>query len=93
MESLEGLRRIMSRAREEVIRLLLLVDFKRAEKNKEMRATDQRSASHEQEAPHPPHAMEADVPSDENSCNRVCVFFPFILDFNGRTSRGYTGKR
>ena len=23
----------------------------------------------------------------------VCVFFPFILDFNGRTSRGHTGRR
>ena len=23
----------------------------------------------------------------------VCVFFPFILDFNGRTSQGYTGRR
>ena len=23
----------------------------------------------------------------------VCVFFPFILDFNGRTSRGHTGGR
>ena len=22
-----------------------------------------------------------------------CVFFPFILDFNGRTSRGHTGRR
>ena len=22
----------------------------------------------------------------------VCVFFPFILDFNGRTSRGHTGR-
>ena len=21
----------------------------------------------------------------------LCVFFPFILDFNGRTSRGHTG--
>ena len=25
--------------------------------------------------------------------DRVCVFFPFILDFNGRTSRGHTGRR
>ena len=23
----------------------------------------------------------------------LCVFFPFILDFNGRTSRGHTGRR
>ena len=23
----------------------------------------------------------------------VCVFFPFILDFNGRTSRGHTVRR
>ena len=23
----------------------------------------------------------------------ICVFFPFILDFNGRTSRGHTGSR
>ena len=23
----------------------------------------------------------------------VCVFFPFILHFNGRTSRGHTGRR
>ena len=23
----------------------------------------------------------------------VCVFFPFILDINGRTSRGHTGGR
>ena len=23
----------------------------------------------------------------------VCVFFPFILDFNGSTSRGHTGRR
>ena len=22
-----------------------------------------------------------------------CVFFPFILNFNGRTSRGHTGRR
>ena len=22
-----------------------------------------------------------------------CIFFPFILDFNGRTSRGHTGRR
>ena len=22
----------------------------------------------------------------------MCVFFPFILDFNGRTSRGHTGS-
>ena len=26
-------------------------------------------------------------------CVCVCVFFPFILDFNGRTSRGHTGRR
>ena len=26
-------------------------------------------------------------------CMCVCVFFPFILDFNGRTSRGHTGRR
>ena len=28
-------------------------------------------------------------------CNIVvlCVFFPFILDFNRRTSRGHTGRR
>ena len=26
-------------------------------------------------------------------CVCVCVFFPFILDFNGRTSRGHTGGR
>ena len=23
----------------------------------------------------------------------LCVFFPFILDINGRTSRGHTGGR
>ena len=23
----------------------------------------------------------------------LCVFFPFILDFNGRTSRGHAGRR
>ena len=23
----------------------------------------------------------------------LCVFFRFILDFNGRTSRGHTGRR
>ena len=26
-------------------------------------------------------------------CFLGCVFFPFILDFNGRTSRGHTGRR
>ena len=26
-------------------------------------------------------------------CVCVCVFFPFILDINGRTSRGHTGGR
>ena len=25
------------------------------------------------------------------TCVCVCVFFPFILDFNGRTGRGHTG--
>ena len=27
------------------------------------------------------------------ACVCVCVLFPFILDFNGRTSRGHTGRR
>ena len=26
-------------------------------------------------------------------CVFMCVFFPFILDMNGRTSRGHTGGR
>ena len=41
----------------------------------------------------PPMVCVPHMPTTYRSIVCVCVFFPFILDFNGRTSRGHTGRR